>query len=164
MNFANVLVYVALVGYVLFRKVQGQPVGTPKRLFALPIILIVLGYGDLAYGGTSHPIDIALTVIGATVSLALGLLRGRTDRLSVRDGSPYVKWGRASVILFITNIAAKLVLDLIGVACGATSSAVEKSLLLSFGLTLLGEAAVVWMRTGGAAGLLALRQTIRTRF
>jgi hypothetical protein len=66
----------------------------------------------------------------------------------------FVKWGSASLILFVGNLVAKLVLDLIGVAAGSTTSAVGKSLLLTFGLTLLGEAIVVWMRTGGATGLL----------
>ncbi len=154
MTFTNVLVYVALIGYVLFKRIQGQPVATSKRLFALPVILIVLGYGDLTHGGTMKPIEITLTVIGGALSLGLGLLRGRVDKLSLRDGSPFVQWGAMSLILFLGNLAAKLVLDLIGVAAGAGTSAVGKSLVLTFGLTLLGEAVVIWMRTGGATGLL----------
>jgi hypothetical protein len=154
MSVLNILVYVALIGYVMFKRVQGQPVATPKRLFALPIILIILGYGDVTSGAAMKPIEITLTVIGGALSLGLGLLRGRADQLSVRDGSQFVKWGAASLILFVGNLVAKLVLDLIGVAAGSTTSAVGKSLLLTFGLTLLGEAIVVWMRTGGATGLL----------
>lgn len=150
MTITNVLVYIAVIGYVLFKRIQGQPVTTPKRLFALPIILIVLGYGDVTGGGTLTPIAIAITVIGCAVSLALGLLRGRTDKLSVRDGSPFVQWGVTSLSLFAVNIATKLVLDVIGVAAGLSTSTVGKSLLLSFGLTLLGEAVVIWLRTGGA--------------
>ena len=154
MTATNILVYVALIGYVLFKRVQGQPVAAPKRLFGLPIILIVLGYGDVTHGGTMKPVEIALTVIGGALSLGLGLLRGRADKLSDRDGSPFVKWGAASLILFVGNLAAKLVLDLIGVAAGSTTSAVGKSLVLTLGLTLLGEAAVLWVRSGGATGLL----------
>jgi hypothetical protein len=154
MSVLNMLVYVALIGYVMFKRVQGQPVATPKRLFALPIILIVLGYGDVTSGAALKPIVITLTVIGGALSLGLGLLRGRADQLSAREGSQFVKWGAASLILFVGNLVAKLVLDLIGVAAGGTTSAVGKSLLLTFGLTLLGEAIVVWMRTGGATGLL----------
>lgn len=154
MTVTNVLVYLALIGYVLLKRMQGQPVATPKRLFALPVILIVLGYGDLTHGGTMKPIEITLTVIGGALSLGLGLVRGRADKLSLRDGSPFVQWSVTSLILFVGNLAAKLLLDLIGVAAGAGTSAVGRSLVLTFGLTLLGEAAVVWMRTGGASGLL----------
>ena len=154
MTVTNVLIYLVLIGYVLFKKVQGQPVAAPKRLFALPIVLIVLGYGDLTHGGAMAPIEIAVTAIGAALSLGLGLLRGRADKLSQRDGNSFVKWGTASLILFVGNLAAKLVLDLIGVAAGARAATVGNSLLLTFGLTLLGEAVVLWLRTGGATGLL----------
>jgi hypothetical protein len=150
----NVLVYVALIVYILFRRVQGQPVKAGRKLFLLPVLLVVLGYGDLTQGAAMKPTEIALTVIGGALSLGLGLLRGRADKLSEREGSPFVQWGAASLILFVGNIAAKLVLDLIGIASGSTSSVVGKSLVLTFGLTLLGEAVVIWMRTGGATGLL----------
>jgi hypothetical protein len=59
-----------------------------------------------------------------------------------------------SLLLFAGNIAVKLVLDLIGLAAGSTGSAVGKSLLLTFGLTLLGEAIVIWTRTQGATGTM----------
>jgi hypothetical protein len=156
MTILNVLVYVALIGYVVFKKVQGQPVKTGRKLFVLPVVLVVLGYGDVTQGGTLKPIEITLSAIGAALSLGLGLLRGRADKLSERDGSPFVQWGAASLILFVGNLAAKLVLDLVGIVAGSTSSAVGKSLLLTLGLTLLGEAIVIWMRTGGATGLLDL--------
>ena len=155
MTVTNVLVYIALIAYVLLKKVHGQPVAAPKRLFALPIVLIVLGYGDLTHAGAMGPIEIAVTAIGAGLSLGLGLLRGTTDKLSQRGGAPFVRWGTASLILFVGNLAAKLVLDLVAVAAGARASTVGSSLLLTFGLTLLGEAAVIWLRTGGATGLLS---------
>jgi hypothetical protein len=82
------------------------------------------------------------------------MMRGRADKLSDRDGSPFVQWGATSLILFAANIAAKLVLDFIGVAAGSGTSVVGKSLVFTFGLTLLGEAVVIWIRTGGATGLL----------
>jgi hypothetical protein len=154
MTILNILVYIALIGYVLFRRVQGRPVKEGRKLFALPVVLIVLGYGDVTQGAALKPIEITLTVIGGAISLGLGLLRGRADKLSDRDGSPFVQWGAASLMLFAGSVAAKLVLDLIGIAAGSASSAVGKSLLLTLGLTLLGEAVVIWMRTGGATGLL----------
>jgi len=154
MTVVNILIYVALIGYILFRRVQGQPVKAGRKLFVLPVLLVVIGYGDLVNGSGSKPTEITLTVIGGALSLGLGALRGRADKLSDRDGSPFVQWGAASLILFVSNIAAKLVLDLIGIAAGSSGSAVGKSLVLTFGLTLLGEAIVIWARTGGATGLL----------
>ncbi len=154
MTAVNVLLYVALIGYVLFKKVQGQPVAAPKKLFALPVILIVVGFGDITHGGTLKPIELTLTVIGAAVSLGLGCLRGGADKLSTREGAAFVQWTATSLALFFGNLLAKLALDLVGVAAGGTFSAVGKSLVLTFGLTLLGEAAVIWIRTGGATARL----------
>jgi hypothetical protein len=57
MTIANVLLYVALIGYVLYSKVQGQPRRRPLA--------------------------------------RAGALRGRADKLSVRDGAQFVQWGAA---------------------------------------------------------------------
>ncbi len=149
MTFGNVLICLALIAYLLVRKVRGQPLGGPKKLLALPVLVTVVGYGDLTHA-VRTPLDVTLTVTGAALSLGLGLLRGRTDKLSARDGSPFVQWGAASLILFFANVVGKLVLDLVGIAAGGTTSAVESSLVFTFGLTLLGEAVVLWLRSGSA--------------
>jgi hypothetical protein len=153
MTAGNILLYIALIGYVLFKKMQGQPLKEGKRLFVLPVLMIVIGYGDLT-DGHMKSIAITITAIGAIVSLALGALRGRADKLSTRDGAQFVQWTGLSLALFGGNIAAKLVLDLIGIAAGSTASAVGKSLVFTLGLTLLAEAIVLLVRSGGAAGLL----------
>lgn len=149
MTLANGVIYLALIVFILAKKVNGQPIGTPKKLFALPVIVTVIGYGDVTHG-TMKPAEIVLTVIGAALSLGLGLLRGRADKLSIRDGSPFVQWGTASLILFLANLVAKLALDLVGLAAGCTVSAAGRSLVLTFGLTLLAEAAVLWLRAQGS--------------
>jgi hypothetical protein len=157
MTVANILIYLALIIYILSKKVKGQPIGVPKKLFLLPIVVTVIGYGDVT-NGTMKPIEVTVTVIGAVLSLGLGMLRGRADKLSVRDGSPFVQWGTASLVLFAGNIVAKLVLDLVGVAAGGSTAAAGRSLVLTFGLTLLGEAAVLWLRSEGS-GLLRSPQS-----
>jgi hypothetical protein len=149
MTLANVLIYVALIALVVARRFKGHPIGNLKALFAVPVVVTIIGYTDLAHGGLK-PLAVTLTVIGGILSLGLGSLRGRADRLSERDGSPYVQWGVASLILFAVNIAAKLVLDVIGVAAGETFSTAGKSLIFTLGLTLVGEAIVLSLRSGTA--------------
>jgi hypothetical protein len=145
----NIAIYLALIVYVVAKRMIGRPVGPPKKQFALPVIAVVIGWGD-ATKGLNRPVDIALTIIGCALCLLLGLARGRADRLSVRDGAAYVQWTWLSLGLFATNLLIKLGLDLAGIASGDTGSAATNSLILSLGLTLLGEAAVVWYRSGGA--------------
>jgi hypothetical protein len=148
MTVTNILVYLALIAYILYRRVQGQPVKEGRRLFALPVLLVVLGFGDVTQGASASPHEATLTVIAAVICLGLGLIRGRVDKLSERNGTPFVQWGAVSVVLFVGNLLVKLLLDVIGLAAGSSGSTVGKSLVLTFGLTLLGEAIVLRMRTG----------------
>ena len=76
----------------------------------------------------------------------MGVLRGALDKLTQRAGAPFMQWGRASLIVFLANIAIKLVLDVVLVAAGGTAGAAADSLALVFGLTLLGEAGTLWLR------------------
>lgn len=156
MTLGNIAIYLALIVFVIARRMIGRPVGPVKKQFALPVIAIVIGWGDAAKG-LHKPLDIAFTVIGCAISLALGLARGGADRMSIRDGAPYVQWTWLSLGLFAANLLIKLGLDLAGVAAGETTAAATRSLILSLGLTLLGEAAVIWYRSGGARQLSAGR-------
>jgi hypothetical protein len=147
MTAANVLIYAALIALVLARRFRGHPIGNVRRLFALPVVITIIGFADLSHGKLK-PLAVTLIVIGAVVSLGLGALRGRADKVSERDGSAYVRWGAVSLVLFCVNIAAKLVLDLIGVAAGEAFSTAGKSLIFTLGLTLAGEAIVLSIRSG----------------
>jgi hypothetical protein len=153
---ANIAIYLALIAFVVARRMIGRPVGPVKKLFALPVIAIVLGWGD-ATRGLHKPIDITLTIVGCAISLVFGLARGRADRMSTRDGAPYVQWTWLSLGLFAALLLVKLALDLAGVAAGETAAAAGQSLILTLGLTLLGEAAVIWYRSGGAGQLTSGR-------
>jgi hypothetical protein len=154
MSLANVLIYAGLLVLVVFKRVQGKAVTSAKQLFVLPVILTVLGIEDFSHANPDA-IDIAVGVAGCAISLGLGALRGTRNRLSVREGLPWVQWGTASVVIFAVNIVAKLALDVAGVAVGGSTAGVTSSLLVAAGLMLAGEAAVVWFRlqTGGGASV-----------
>ena len=99
-----------------------------------------------------NTIDIVVIAAGAALSLGLGLVRGKFDRVTLVNGSPFMSWSAASVAVFAGNVLVKLALDAVGVAAGGTTSALTSSILLSLGLTLLGEAAVVWFRSQSLTG------------
>lgn len=153
MSSANVILYVALIAYVLYGKARGWPMKAPKKLFALPIVIVVIGFGD-ATQGTIKPVEIVLIGVGSVVSLVLGLMRGQADRISIRNGGQYVQWGALSFGLFAANIMVKVILDAIGLAAGMSFSTVGQSLVFTLGLTLVGEAIVLFVRSGGTADLL----------
>jgi len=143
MSLANVVLYAGLLVLMVYKRAQGRPIGTTKQLFLLPAIITVLGFEDLSHAKLGT-IDVAVGVAGCGLSLLLGALRGTQDKLSRRDGTPWVQWGAVSVVIFAVNIVAKLALDVAGVALGGSTSGVTASLLLAVGLMLVGEAAVVW--------------------
>lgn len=145
MTFANVVLYAGLLIFLVYRRTQGRPVGTPKQLFALPVIITVLGYEDFS-NARPGGMDLAVGVAGCALSLALGAVRGTQDKLSYRDGTPWVRWGAASVAIFVVNILAKLALDVAGIALGGRTSGITGSFVLAAGLMLAGEAVVVWAR------------------
>ncbi len=56
-------------------------------------------------------------------------------------------WTAGSVVILVVKVLLKLALDVSGVAAGGTKAALTGSILLGLGLTLLGETAVIWVRT-----------------
>jgi hypothetical protein len=145
---ADIGIYLALIVFVVARHMIGRPVGPAGKLFALPVIVVVIGWVD-ATQGSHKPVDVTFAVAGCALSLALGLARGRANRISVRDGARYVQWTWLSLEMFAANLAV--------VAAGEAVAAAGDSLILSLGLTLLGEAAVVWYRSGRAGQLTSAR-------
>jgi hypothetical protein len=146
MTLTTVVVAIALIVFVLAKRVRGEAVPAPKKLFVLPIVVCLIGLQNLTHAKL-NAVDIAVAGTGCAVSLGLGLLRGRLDKVSMVDGAPFMSWSAASVGIFAVNVLAKLVLDAGGVAAGCSAAALGSSILFTLGLTLLGEAAVIWYRT-----------------
>lgn len=149
MTAANILLYVALIGYMVYRRIQGRPVESVKALLVLPVILGIIGWQDVEHAHHLDNIDITVSVIGCAISLALGAVRGVADKISERDGVPWVQWSVTSIVVFAINIVAKLALDAGGVALGGTSKGVTSSLLLAVALMLIGESLVILYRVQG---------------
>ena len=84
-----------LLVLMVYRRLQGRPVGTTKQLFVLPVIITILGFEDFSHAKL-NTIDIVVGVAGCGLSLLFGALRGTQNKLSQRDGTPWVQWGMAS--------------------------------------------------------------------
>jgi hypothetical protein len=146
MTLTTIAIVILLIMFVLAKRVRGEAVREPKKLFLLPVAIGIIGLQDVSHA-KANAVAVAVIVLGGVISLGLGLLRGKFDRVTLVNGSPFMRWSAASIALLVVNVLAKLALDAVGVAAGGTSSALSSSILLSIGLTLLGEAAVVWFRS-----------------
>jgi hypothetical protein len=144
-SFTTVALYIVLIAFVLHRRMTPHPVGTPKKLFVLPVILTAIGFSDLSQAHLDH-VDIAVTVVAAAVSVAGGAVRGSLDRFGSRDGYLSVRWGAASVAALVGTVVARLAVDLVGIAAGGTWAGSTQSLLFTLGLTLVAEAGVIHLR------------------
>jgi hypothetical protein len=154
MTWTTIAIAVALVFFVLARRMRGEAVSAPKKLFLLPLVVGAIGLENLSHA-KPNAVDIAVIAAGSALSLGLGLLRGRLDKVSMVNGAPYMAWSAGSVAVFAVNVLSKLALDAGGVAAGGTAAALSSSILLSLGLTFLGEAVVVWLRAQSLASEIA---------
>jgi hypothetical protein len=142
----TIVLAVAAVGYVLWSRMKGQPLKA-KRLLLLPAALVVLGIANLTGSSAPHltPEDAGFLAASAGLAAVLGAARGATIELYPRGGELWQRYRPVTVGLWITLIATKLILT---VAAGAVhaSAGGTSSLLLTLGISLLAEAAIVGPR------------------
>ena len=140
----TVAVAVAAVAYVLWSRMKGQPLQA-KRLLVLPVVLTVLGITDLTGSSAPHLTakDMAFLVLSAGISAVLGAARGATIELYSRGGELWQRYRPATAALWITLIAARLILIAIAAAAHASAGAGTSTLLLTLGVSLLAETAIV---------------------
>jgi peptidoglycan/LPS O-acetylase OafA/YrhL len=140
----TILLVVAAVGYVLWSRMQGRPLKL-RRMLLLPVVLVVLGIVDLTGSSAPHLTskDIAFLVVSLALSIVLGAARGATIELYPKQGELWQRYRKSTVALWIALIAAKLILIAIASAAGASAGSGTSTLLLTLGVSLLAEAAIV---------------------
>ncbi|HEX4213728.1 MAG TPA: hypothetical protein VIA06_10460 [Candidatus Dormibacteraeota bacterium] len=135
---------VVIFVYVLARRLAGHPLSA-RRLFILPVVAVGLGLIELVNGAPAHvkPLDVELLLLSALISIGLGAWRGLTVRIFVRGGFPWQRYTAATVLLWIVQIAAKFAVTYGGEKGGATLASSTWALILTLGLSLAAEAAVI---------------------
>jgi FtsH-binding integral membrane protein len=139
----TILLAVAAVGYVLWSRMKGQPLQA-KRLLILPAVLTVLGATDLTGHLTSK--DIAFLVASAAISAVLGAARGATIQLYAKDGELWQRYRPITAGLWLMLIVFKLIMMAVAHSAGASAGGGSNGLLLTLGVSLLAEAAIVGPR------------------
>jgi hypothetical protein len=151
----QVLIVVAILGLIISKRLKPRPVKEDTRRWRLPLILMAIGvYGVI---GTTHGTDgVALSgkdvgylVIGAVLSLALGAVRGVTIKLTGSTLGLMQQYTYKTVALWVLIILVRLGMDVAGKSAGVASAVIGSSILLMFGLSLLGESVAVAARVGG---------------
>ena len=143
----TIVIALAAVAYVLWGRTQGRPLKV-RRMVLLPAVLVIIGITDLTGSSASHlnSKDIAFLVASVAISAVLGAARGATIELYPQGGELWQRYKRNTVLLWILLIASKLVLAGAASSAGASAGGGTNSLLLSLGVSLLAEAAIVGPR------------------
>ncbi|MGQ4514395.1 hypothetical protein [Streptomyces sp. DW26H14] len=141
----EIVLIVAAVGYVLVRRMMGEP-AQAKRMLILPAVLCVIGLSDVS-GEVTTSMSLLFLVATAAISVVLGMLRGASVRISQRDGLAFVRYTGVTVLLWVLNLAVKLGANFaLGALDPKDAGGVGDSLMLSLGLGILAEGLVVLYR------------------
>ena len=151
----------ALFCWILSKRFQWRPVRGDSRQWRLPLILIAIGVW--ATLGSQHKTssgavttttskDYTYLLVGALVSLGLGMVRGRTLEIANHAGQTMKRYRPMTAVLWVVLIVVRLGIDLYGGHLGVSSAIIGTSIMLMFGLSLLGESLAVAMRTGAIGG------------
>ncbi|ONI83145.1 DUF1453 domain-containing protein [Actinosynnema sp. ALI-1.44] len=145
----EIVLIVAVIGYVLVRRLLGEPVEA-KRMLVLPAVLVGIGFFTvLKEPQTAESIVflVATTVLG----VLLGVLRGASTRVFEKDGVVHLRYTAVTIVLWVANIAVKFAAGavLAVVAPGAQQST-GNGMMLTLGAGLLAE------------GLAVLAKAVRT--
>ncbi|GAB3971674.1 hypothetical protein GCM10029978_047310 [Actinoallomurus acanthiterrae] len=141
----EIVLIVAAVGYVLVRRLMGEP-AQAKRMLVLPAVLSVIGLSDVS-SQVKTPLSLLFLVATVAISVVLGLLRGVSVRISGRDGLAFVRYTWVTVVLWLVNLLIKFGANAwLAAADPKDGGAVGNSLLFTLGLGILAEGLVVLYR------------------
>lgn len=155
----QVLLFAALIIWRLVRKMQARPVRSDRQTWRLPLILTAIGgYETVALTGGKHPVhfepaDVTYLVLAAALSIVLGVVRGTTVRIEDRGGMLMQRYTLVTVGLWLVTIVLRLGVDVASThVFGVAAAVAGTSILMMFGLSLLGESATVALRAGMLGG------------
>jgi len=142
----EIVLILAAICFVMVRRLIGEP-AQAKRMLVLPAVVAVIGLTDVS-GQLKTPMAAAFLVATAAISVGIGALRGASVRISQRDGLAFVRYTWVTVVLWVVNLVIKFGADIVLKAIDPKDAgAVTNSLLLTLGLGLLVEGAVVLYRS-----------------
>ena len=147
-NALNYVIIAALVVWVLTRQLQSRPV-VARSLFVLPVILGVVGIGSLGgavpKGGQFTSNDVKWLAIDLATTVVLGAVRGASIRLFPQGGVLWRKGTWLTLALWLLSFAARAGIGVLAADNGAKVVA-SSALMLSFGVSLAVQGAVVYLR------------------
>jgi hypothetical protein len=145
MNPSSILVGVVVLAWFVYRQYQGRFVSARSNLL-VPAILLVVGLYEAASAHIAWSTG-TLALVGGTMVLTavLGVVRGWAIRLSVVEGYLYQRGGALSLGLWAVSIGVRVLVEVLAGGT-AVAPAMQATLMLSLGVSLAAQAAVLMTR------------------
>jgi hypothetical protein len=149
---ADILLIVVAVGWILFKQVQPAPVKA-RLLVIVPVVLAYFGTTTTAAKTWSNSTDLLLIVVGAVISVALGVPRGATIRVWVGDEGRWWRQGsKATLALWGALFVARGGLFVVAQATGHQAASGVGPLLFALALSFAAQNAVIAVRVQQGSG------------
>jgi hypothetical protein len=145
---ANVLVVCAVIALVIVRQFKAQQITADRRWWVIPAVLIFLAVRDSAVLDPHHQ-TVSAALIGAEVlvGLAIGFGWARTTHVwTAPDGAVWGKGTKATAIVWGLGIALRLGLFGIGALLGVRQG--SAALMVALAATLLVRGGLLAQRAG----------------
>ena len=147
----TIAIYVALIGFVLYRQMTAQPLNG-RRLVILPAVLGLfalqqLSHQQLAASGSA----VAILVIGVAVGVAAGVWRGSTFRIWTLNGTAMVQGTWLTLVAWAVLILVRLPLAYYGHLVNEPQGLVVGELLLALAVTFAAQNVALWSRANAVA-------------
>jgi hypothetical protein len=154
MDIAQGLPIAVIVVLVIGRRFVGQPLRAQSWL--IPVGLTAwAGYQIVDQHLTAG--DIGFLLICAVLGVASGAARGLTVHLYPRDGHLWMRYRWLTALVWVASIALRVGLVVGGHLAGVTLSS-GSTILLTLGVSLVAEVAVVGARAARTGVPIAARQ------
>ncbi|WP_027943152.1 hypothetical protein [Amycolatopsis taiwanensis] len=146
----DILLYLAIAILVVWRVIIRQFRGsapTVRGLTVIPGLLVIVGAVSCApLLPKASGAELGLLATDLALLIAFGVARAASTRLTERNGYAFQKGTAATLVLWLATIAIRVGVALVGVQLGVAGPLTSASLLLSMGLTIGTQNAVVYLR------------------
>src|SRR4051794_36265631 len=140
-----IVVAAAILIFVVGRRLAGEPLKA-GRVTVFPLVIAVVGLYQISQLSNLSTTDLGLIGLEAVVAVVLGLLRGSTIKVFVRDGHLWQKYSWTTIGLWFGSILLRFGMTSGAVLLGADRNVMQTAVLLTLGLTFAGEGAVIALR------------------
>ncbi|MFC4112009.1 DUF1453 domain-containing protein [Nonomuraea zeae] len=146
MDVLQILLIVGAVAYVVARRFAGQPL-VAKDVYVPPVILAGIGVHGLA-GIDLSALDAGWLAVTTVLGVGFGALRAGTTVVYRRDGVLWQRYTWKTLVVWVVTFVMSFGVGALAVATGMHAEA--RSVPLSIGVGLLGEALVILLRSRAA--------------